>query len=154
MFCMASVIWSTYCCISCSRSLSISCSNRCSRLGRVEVVALQLAHLAGEVVGQHVEAEVALHRRVAREVGAALVAALLGLVRAGSRCAWRSSSTMSFSSSAISLVDAAEVAAVLELLALLAQLLHQLAQALHALAVAVAEALLHHPPQALLRSPW
>ena len=44
-------------------------------------------------------------------------------------------------------VDAAEVELVELVLALLAQLVHQLAQALHALAVAVAHALLHHPPQ-------
>ena len=44
-------------------------------------------------------------------------------------------------------VDAAEVEAVEPLLALLAQLLQQLAHALHALAVAVAQALVHHPPE-------
>ena len=44
-------------------------------------------------------------------------------------------------------VDAAEVEAVEALLALLAQLLEQLAHALQPLAVAVAQALVHHPAQ-------
>ena len=44
-------------------------------------------------------------------------------------------------------VDAAEVVPVETVLALLAQLFQQLAQALQPLAVAVAQALLHHPPQ-------
>ena len=44
-------------------------------------------------------------------------------------------------------VDPAEVEAVEAVLALAAQLLEQLAHALEALAVAVAQALVHHPPQ-------
>ena len=44
-------------------------------------------------------------------------------------------------------VDPAEIELVEPILALLAQLLHQLAQALQPLAVAIAHALLHHPPQ-------
>ena len=44
-------------------------------------------------------------------------------------------------------VDAAEVEAVEPVLALLAQLLEQLADALEAVAVAVAQALVHHPAQ-------
>ena len=65
MFCIAPDIWSTICCVSCWRSLSSSCSKRCCGLGRLEVVRLQLADLAGEVVGQHVEAEVAIGGGVA-----------------------------------------------------------------------------------------
>ena len=44
-------------------------------------------------------------------------------------------------------VDAAEVEAVEAVLALLAQLLEQLADALQAVAVAVPQALVHHPAQ-------
>ena len=44
-------------------------------------------------------------------------------------------------------VDAAEIEAVEALLTLPAQPFEQLAHALHALAVAVAQALVHHPPQ-------
>ena len=120
------------------------------RLGRLEVVLLQLAHLAGQVVGQQVEAQVALRRRVPGRLGSPLVAGALG-------------QPLGFATGVVDgvallvddvvelvgdlVVDAAEVEAVEPLLALPAQLLEQLAQALHALAVAVAQALLHHPAQ-------
>ena len=50
-------------------------------LRRLEVVCLQLAHLAGEVVGQHVEAEVAVRRGVACGLRTPLVATALGGLR-------------------------------------------------------------------------
>ena len=75
------------------------------RLGRLEVVLLQLADLAGEVVGQEVEAHLAVHRRVAGRLGPALVPvrrACASASRVALSMAWRSSSTMSSSSRAIS----------------------------------------------------
>jgi hypothetical protein len=51
------------------------------RLLALEVVGAEFAHLAGQVVGQHVEAEVALRGSVLRCGGAPLVAAALGCLR-------------------------------------------------------------------------
>ena len=56
-------------------------------LGRLEVVGVELAHLAGEVVGQQVEAHVAIVGGGLRVLGAALVAA--SSPRRGGRCRWR-----------------------------------------------------------------
>ena len=115
-------------------------------LRRLEVVRRQLADLAGEVVGQHVEPEVAVHRSVAGVLGAALVAAALRV--AGGvldRVALLVDDVVQLVGDL--LVDAAEVEPVEAVLALLAEPLHHLAQALQALAVAVLHALLHHPPQ-------
>ena len=115
-------------------------------LGRLEVVCLQLADLSGEIVGQHVEAEVAVGGGVARRLRSPFVAAALGgLCRVVDRMAL-------FVDDVVELVGdlavhPAEVELVEAILTLLAQLVHQLAQALQALAVAIAHALLHHPPQ-------
>ena len=60
MFCIAPLIWSTVCCMSCWRSVSISSSNRWRASPDSKSYALQFAHLAGQVVGHHVEPEVAI----------------------------------------------------------------------------------------------
>ena len=115
-------------------------------LGRLEVVGLQLANLAGEVVGQHVEAEVAIGGAVACRLGASLVATALGcLGGVVDGVALLVDDVVQLVGDLA--VDPAEVELVEPFLALLAQLVHQLAQALQTLAVAVAHALLHHPPQ-------
>ena len=120
------------------------------RLLRLEVVLLQLADLAGEVVGQEVEPHVAVHRRLPGGLGPALVAGAPG-VRLGlahgvvDGVALLVDDVVELAGDLV--VDAAEVEAVEALLALPAQPLEQLAHALQALAVAVAEALVHHPPQ-------
>ena len=48
-------------------------------LRRLKVVRLQFAHFASQVVGHHVEPEVALHRGVACVFSTALVATLIGV---------------------------------------------------------------------------
>ena len=48
-------------------------------LRRLKVVRLQFANLASQIVGHHVEPEVALHRSVARVFGTALIATLFGV---------------------------------------------------------------------------
>jgi len=103
----------------------------------LEVVGRQLAHLAGEVVGQHVETEVAVGPPRRGRLRAAFVTTALGL--AGGVL----DGVTLFVDDVVELVgdllvDAAEVEAVERLLALLAQLLHEIAQALHLLAIAVA----------------
>ena len=120
------------------------------RLLRLEVVLLQLADLAGEVVGQEVEAHVAVHRRLACGLGAALVAGALGVLLGLAHgvvdgVALLVDDVVELAGDLV--VDTAEVEAVEAVLALAAQLLEQLADALQALAVAVAEALVHHPAQ-------
>ena len=65
MFCMPSDIWSTICCISCSRSLSIICSKRCCASRDSKSYALELADLAGEIVRHEIESHVALGSGVA-----------------------------------------------------------------------------------------
>ena len=120
------------------------------RLLRLEVVLGQLAHLAGEVVGQEVEAHVAVHGRLAGGLGAPLVAGALGVgvglaLGVVDGVALLVDDVVELAGDLV--VDAAEVEAVEPVLALLAQLLEQLAHALQALAVAVPQALVHHPPQ-------
>ena len=102
MFCIAPLIWSTICCISCWRSLSISCSKRCAASADSKSYADSSRTLPARSFGQHVEAEVAVHRR-------RRVRPRRGARRRSPRppcvafsMAWRSSSTMSSSSSAIS----------------------------------------------------
>ena len=77
------LIWSTICCISCSRSLSISCSKRRWASADSKSYAAQLADLAGEVVGQHVEAHVAVLGRSAAAVSARRSSPLVSASRDG-----------------------------------------------------------------------
>ena len=115
-------------------------------LSRLEVVGLQFADFAGKVVGQHVEAEVAVGGCISCSLGSAFVAT--ALCRLGGVV----DGVTLFVDDVVQLVGdlavhATEVVLVESLLALLAQLVHQLAQALQALAVAITHAFLHHPPQ-------
>ncbi len=115
-----------------------------------EVVALQLLDPSGQVVGEHVEAEVALRRGLAGELGPPLVPGLLGV--AGlvvDRVAFLVDDVGEFVGDLG--VDPTEVAAVADLLALAAELVHQLAQPGDALTVAILEALLHHPAQGVVQ---
>ena len=148
--CIAPLICSNSWLASCWRSRSISSSNRRAASGRLEVVLLQLAHLAGEVVGQEVEAHVAVRRRFPRRLGPALVAGALG-VRLGlahgvvDGVALLVDDVVELAGDLV--VDAAEVEAVEALLALLAQVSSSSRTPCEPLAVAVAQALVHHPPQ-------
>ena len=115
-------------------------------LGRLEVVGVELADLAGEVVGQQVESHVAVVGRGLRVLGPPLVA---GVLRVASGVvdgvAFLVDDVVEFGLDLV--VHAAEVVPIETVPALLAQLFEQLTQALQLLAVAVAQALLHHPPQ-------
>ena len=147
MFCIAPLIWSTICCMSCWRSLSISCSKRCARLGR------------REVVGAAAPAPCRPGRRAACRAGSCGPSPCCGRPRRGARRRCSRPRVVAFSMRVALFVDdvaqlvgdlvvhAAEVEPIEPVLALLAQLVHQLAQALQALAVAVGHALLHHPAQ-------
>ena len=116
------------------------------RLATLEVVGLQFAHLASQIVRQHVEAEVALGRGIAGRLGTSFVAAPLGVRSCLLNC------VAFFIDDVVErvgdlLVDTAEVVLVEALLTFLAQLVEHLAQTLHALAVAIVHTLLHHLAQ-------
>ena len=116
------------------------------RLTRLEVVGLQLAHLAGQIVGQHVEAELAVHGLVLRVLLAPRVATLLRVEnRLVDRVAFFVDDVVQLVGDL--LVHAAEVAALEQLLAPLAQALAHLLQPHHALAVGVGGPAVHEAPQ-------
>ena len=120
------------------------------RLGRLEVVLLQLADLAGEIVGQEVEAHVALGGGLPSRLGAPLVAGAggqslglaLGVVDG---VALLVDDVVELAGDLV--VHPTEVEAVEPLLAFAPQLVEQLADAGEALAVPVAQPLVHHPAQ-------
>ena len=110
------------------------------------VVLLELAHAAREIGRELLELLAALLREIFEELLAALVARGAGLVDAPvDALALLVDDLVELAGDV--LVDAAEVVAVELLAAPLAQLLEHLAHAADVTALAVAEALLHHPPQ-------
>ncbi len=120
------------------------------RLLRLEVVLLELADLAGEVVGEEVELHRPIHRRLPGGLRPPLVAgsAGVGLGLADGvvdGVALLVDDVVELAGDLV--IDAAEVEAVEPLLPFPAQTFEQLAHTLQALAIAVAEALVHHPPQ-------
>ncbi len=116
------------------------------RLGRLEVVRIQLADLAGEVVGHQVEAHVAILRGRLRILGPTLVARVLRIAqRVLDRVTFLVEDVVDLVVDLV--VHAAEIAVGESLLALAAQLLEQLAQPLEVVSVAVLHPLLHHPAQ-------
>ena len=139
-------IWSTVCCISCSRSLSISSSKRCcASLDEKSYCSRPLtwpARSGGSMSSSRflpaTDSWVSSARRgspdsrAVVELTLELVALLLDQLAQLLRDV---------------VVDTAQVVAVQRLLAALTDLVEHLADALDALAVAVLEALLHHPPQ-------
>ena len=101
MFCMDEDIWSTICCMSCWRSFSISCSKRCCASRLSKSYALSSRTLPARSSGS-------MSRRKLRSMAASRAAwarrssPLRSASRVAFSMAWRSSSTMSFNSSAIS----------------------------------------------------
>ncbi len=113
---------------------------------RLEVVRVEFADLAGQIVGHQVEAHVALVGSGLGVLGSTLVAGVLG-VTSGivDGVAFLVDDVVELSFDLV--VDATEVGVLQALLTLGPELFEQLAQALHLLAVAVGEALLHHSSQ-------
>ena len=115
-------------------------------LRRLEVVRLELAHLAGEVVGHQVEPHVALGGGVTSVLLATRIAALLcGSQGVVDGVALLVDDVVELTGDLV--VHAAEVVAVEPVLTLTPELLEQLTDPGQLLAVAVAHALVHHPPQ-------
>ena len=116
------------------------------RLGRLEVVRIELADLAREIVGHQVQPHVAVLRCRLGVLGTALVARVLGVTQ-------RVLDGVTFLVEDVVdrvvdlVVDAPEIAVREALLALLTELFEQLTQALEMVAVRVLHALLHHPAQ-------
>ena len=114
------------------------CSRRASRA--------RITHLAGKIVGQHVETIVTVLGGLTRCLGTTLVATGLG------RAPRVLDGMTLFIDDVVERVgdlleDAAEIAPIEALLTLFAQPVHDLAHALQTVAVAVLETLLHHPTQ-------
>jgi hypothetical protein len=115
-------------------------------LARLERVGVELAHLAGEVVGHQVESQSAVGGCLSGSGGAALVAApLTGPLGRVDGVALLVDDVVELAVDLV--VDTTEVVLVEPLLTLLTDAVHQLAQPLQPLTVAVAQPLLHHPPQ-------
>ena len=126
MFCIAPDIWSTICCINCSLQLVHQLVEALLGLFRLEVVRVEFADLAGEVVGHQIETHVAFLGCGSGVLCSAFVTGVLGVASGVV------DGVTFFVDDVVELVldlvvDAAEIGAVQPLLTFGAQLFEQLA---------------------------
>ena len=104
---------------------------------------LQLRNLARQVVGQHIQPEVPVHRRLLCRLCSAFISRICGLLRVVLDC------VPFFVDNVVKgignfRIHTAQISALLNLLALFTKFLHQLAHAGNSFSVGISQAVLHH----------
>ena len=104
---------------------------------------LQFRNLSRQVVGQHIQPEISIHRRLLGSLCSAFVARIRGLFRVVLDC------VPFFIDNVVKgignfRIHTAQITALLNLLSLLTKFLHQFAHASNSFAVGVSQAVLHH----------